>query len=291
MQNVGMGAPVRDTAGGPGLRRAANEARWVQKACKPHLGNGLDNARPTDAGDARDRRCRIKAILIRPQINADHPKTGLFRNGINLDPLNRARCGALPTGDLRALKGRTGGRRTGQHLVAIAQQNFGIGAHVHHQDQVIRLVWRLRQCDGRRIRADMARDAGQQVNTGRGVDVEVQIIGAQAHGIGCGQGKRGLTKLEGVDAKKEVVHHRVADKDRIDDQPLVDLRLGRDLGEQGVHPLADRAGHLSRAAGVHHAVTHPAHQVLAKADLRVHDARGGDHLSRNQVAQMGGDGG
>jgi hypothetical protein len=50
-------------------------------------------------------------------------------------------------------------------------------------------------------------------------------------------------------------------------------------------------GHFGVAAGVHHGVAHPAHQVLAEADLRVHHAGGGEHATVRQVAQMRRDGG
>jgi hypothetical protein len=58
-------------------------------------------------------------------------------------------------------------------------------------------------------------------------------------------------------------------------------------------PMAARtASVISRvAAGVHHGVAHPAHQVLAEADLRVHHARGGQHATVREVAQMRRDGG
>src|SRR5690606_34744963 len=45
------------------------------------------------------------------------------------------------------------------------------------------------------------------------------------------------------------------------------------------------------AARVHHNVGHPAHEVLAEADLRVHEAGGGDHLAAGEVAEMAGNGG
>jgi hypothetical protein len=44
-----------------------------------------------------------------------------------------------------------------------------------------------------------------------------------------------------------------------------------------------------RAARVHHRVGHAAHQVLAEADLRVHDARGRDELAGLEVAKVRGD--
>ena len=63
--------------------------------------------------------------------------------------------------------------------------------------------------------------------------------------------------------------------------------------DTSAHEIVDRGahgvGHLLLAAGVHHHVRDPAHQVFAEADLRVHDARRGDDLAARQVAQMRGD--
>ncbi len=51
------------------------------------------------------------------------------------------------------------------------------------------------------------------------------------------------------------------------------------------------AGELLVAARVHHHVRHPAHQVLAEADLRVHPPGRREHLAGGEVAQVAGDGG
>jgi hypothetical protein len=61
----------------------------------------------------------------------------------------------------------------------------------------------------------------------------------------------------------------------------------RQLVQRRAHGLR----HLDRAARVHHGVGDPAHQVLAEADLRVHDARGRQHRPVPEVRQMRGDGG
>ena len=137
----------------------------------------------------------------------------------------------------------------------------------------------------------MAGDAGQQVDTGRGVDVEIQFSGAQGERIRGGQGKRRLSQFKGINAQEQVVHHRVTDKNRIHDQILVNLGLGSDLGEQGIHALTHRAGHLLIAALVHHRIGNPAHQILTKADLWVHNTGRGDDFAADQIAQMRGNGG
>jgi hypothetical protein len=88
-----------------------------------------------------------------------------------------------------------------------------------------------------------------------------------------------------------MVHHRVADQHRLDDQRRVDPALGRDLGRQPVQRLAHHAGHLGIAAGVHHHIADPAHQVLAEPDLGIHHPGRGQHPPIGQVAQMRRDGG
>ena len=50
--------------------------------------------------------------------------------------------------------------------------------------------------------------------------------------------------------------------------------------------FAHRRGHQRGAARIHHRIGHAAHQILAEADLRIHDARGGDDLAARQIAQV-----
>ena len=63
------------------------------------------------------------------------------------------------------------------------------------------------------------------------------------------------------------------------------------LAEQLVERPPYGAGELLVAARVHHHVRHPAHQVLAEADLRVHPPGRREHLAGGEVAQVAGDGG
>ena len=66
-----------------------------QNAGDIHLGQHLDNAGPANAGDASGLHRRIKAILIRPFLDADHPKARLQRILVDTDPFNCARRGTL----------------------------------------------------------------------------------------------------------------------------------------------------------------------------------------------------
>ena len=199
--------------------------------------------------------------------------------------------GALSGADLGALEGGAGGRGAGEQPVLVAKLDLGIGADIDDQHQILGFVGRLGEGDGGGVGADMARDAGQDIGAGRRVQGEIQIRGAQVERVRRGERERRLPQFVGVDAQEKVMHDRVHHEDRIHDQGAVDPGLGGDLLEERVHALAHRAGHLVGAAGVHHRIGNPAHQVFAEADLRVHQPGGGHHLARAQVAQVGGDGG
>ena len=134
----------------------------------------------------------------------------------------------------------------------------------------------------------MTRNAGQHVYPRGGVNVQIQIICPQAQRVRCSQRKGRLAQLKGVNTQQQVVHDRVTDKDRVHDQGLVDLGLCADLCKERVHALAHCGCHFLRAAGVHHGIADPAHQVLTKADLWVHHAGGGDDLAGVQIAQVRG---
>ncbi len=72
--------------------------------------------------------------------------------------------------------------------------------------------------------------------------------------------------------KEQVVHDGIADEHDFQNVAEVNLRLRRHLARQRVQGLADNGGHFLLAAGIHHHVRHPAHQIFAEADLRVHQA-------------------
>jgi hypothetical protein len=204
-------------------------------------------------------------------IRADDLEARLLRFGVDLDPFDGAGGGALAGADLRALEGRAGGRGAGEHALGVAQQDLGIGADI---DDSVSSVWRagrLGQRDGGGVGADMARDAGQQVDP-RAVGATPARSRSRASSVtavGGGQREGRLAQFHRVDAQQEVVHHRVADDDQSKTRRGVDPGLLRQpLWIRS--PMAARTASSSpRAAGVHHGVAHPAHQVLAEADLRV----------------------
>ena len=67
--------------------------------------------------------------------------------------------------------------------------------------------------------------------------------------------------------------------------------VARSSPTRSLERVADGLGQLDVAAGIHHHVGDPAHQVFAEADLRVHATGRREHLAVVEVAQMAGDGG
>ena len=82
-----------------------------------------------------------------------------------------------------------------------------------------------------------------------------------------------MAEFDRVNAQEKVVHDRVADEDHLVNRARVNLGLVGNRRGQRIDRLAHGAGHLDIAAGVHHGIADAAHQIFAKADLRVHQAR------------------
>ena len=76
---------------------------------------------------------------------------------------------------------------------------------------------------------------------------------------------------------------------QLEDLGPLDPGPHRQRGDQPVERLADRDGHLAGTLGMHHRVRDAAHEVLAEADLRVHDAVAGEDRAVGQVGQVAGD--
>ena len=85
------------------------------------------------------------------------------------------------------------------------------------------------------------------------------------------------------------MHDRVADDRQLEDLGALDAGLVAERGEQAVERLAYRLGQLHLAARMHHHVAHAAHEVLAEADLRVHDPGTREHRAVGQVHEVAGD--
>ena len=288
VQAVGVGAALRDHARGAGLLGGADEAGGVDEAGHAHLGDRLDDAGAADAGDAGVGR---EGGVVGPGVDADDAEAGLLGHRVDLDALDGAGGGALAGGDLRPLEGGAGGGGAGEHPLAVAEEDLGVGADVDHEHQLLGAVGRLGEGDGGGVGADVAGDAGQDVDAGVLVQAELDLLGPEVERVGGGEREGGHAELGRVDAEDEVVHDRVADDHRLEDQLAGDAGLGGGLAGELVEGGADGLRHLPGAAGVQHGVADPAHQVLAEADLRVHQAGGGLDLAGGEVAEVAGDGG
>ena len=93
----------------------------------------------------------------------------------------------------------------------------------------------------------------------------------------------------GIDAEHQVVHDRVADQSDLVDVHRFEAGLVGEAKHERPQGRSHGAGHLERATFVHHRVRDAAHEVLAEADLRVHDARRGQHRAVAEVGEMAGD--
>ncbi len=171
---------------------------------------------------------------------------------------------------------------------AVAEHDLGVRPDVDEQLHRLAAVRTLGEDRRGGVGADVAGDARPGVGEGVG-QVEVEVGGAAGDGLVGGQHERRLAERRRVDAEHDVVHDRVADEHDLEHEVApAPCRLDQLAGE-----LVDRPPHdgrqLTLAAGVHHHVRHPAHQVLAEADLRVHPPGRRQHLARAEVAQVAGD--
>ena len=164
VQHVGEGAAGRLDAGGPRGQRSVDDAVGRDDPGQIEFRDRLDDSRAADAGDAEALGRLGEARRVRPEVAADHLEAGLERLPVDAHPLDRAGGGALAAGDLRALEGRPCRRRGGDEPFALAEYDLGVGADVDDQPELVAKMGRLGQHDARRVRPDMAGDAGQGVD-------------------------------------------------------------------------------------------------------------------------------
>jgi hypothetical protein len=288
---VGEGAALGLNARRALSQAAVDGAVAQDDAGEVHLGQRLDNARAADAGDAGLLGRLGEARVVGPEIRADHPEARLQGLAVDAHPLDGAGGGALAAGDLRPLEGRPGRRGTGQQALLVAEHDLGVGADVDHQGHLVAQVRTFRQDDAGRVGAHVAGDAGQDIGAGVGMEMEVELLGPEGDARVGGEREGRAAELRRIDAQQQVMHDRVADEGGVEDLLFCNpCFFGHLLGEV-VDGLAHHLGHLFLAAGVHHHVADPAHEVFTEADLRVHDARGGHHLAGREIAEVGRDGG
>ena len=196
----------------------------------------------------------------------------------------------MPTTDLRTLKSRPCGAGAGQQTLVVAQDDFGVGAHIHQQGDFVGEVGPLGEQHARGVGPHVARDAGQNVDPRTGVQFQIDLAGRHVHGAVHRQSKRRTTEFHRVDAHQQVMHDGIADERGFQNVLGRDARLSGNVTGELVERGAHGVRHVDLAAGVHHHVRDAAHQVFAKANLWVHHTSRGHHFAGFQVAQMGRDG-
>ena len=111
-------------------------------------------------------RCAVEPGLVRPAVAADHLDAGLERVPVDAHPLDGARRRPLPARDLRAFERGAGRARRGEQPLPLAEHDLGVRADVDEELHLVAAVRALGE-DGRRgVGADVAGDAGQDVEAG-----------------------------------------------------------------------------------------------------------------------------
>jgi len=154
----------------------------------------------------------------------------------------------------------------------VAEHDFGVGADIDQQCQLLGKVRALREDHAGGIRADVTGDTGEGVDPRARVQLQAELARVQAEGRVGRERKRCAAELGWIDAEQQVMHDGVANHRELENVGHLDLRFARDIGGEGVEGSAHRVGHLLRAAWVHHRVGHPAHEIFTEADLRIHRA-------------------
>ena len=132
----------------------------------------------------------------------------------------------------------------------------------------------------------MPGDTRQNIDTGTLVHIQPDLACTQFDRCINGQRERRATKFHRINAQKKVMHHRIADQHNLDDIISSKPSLFSRTGDQFLQPFNDRAGHFQMPARIHDAVRHTAHQILTKANLRIHRAGRRQHIACHHVTQM-----
>ncbi len=218
VQHIAMRAPVGD---------AARSFRSVRPTDQPALDRQGPAMRisatasmmpgPADAGDAG--RCPSPSAKPGSSDQRSDPitaKARLLGHGVDLDPLDGARGGALAGLEICAPSnaGPVGLEQASTRRL-VAKQDFGVGADIDDQHHVLGFVRLFRQRHGCGIGPDMAGDAGQDIDPGGTVHGrQVELAGIERQAAAGRQREGGLAQFHRIDAEQQVVHHRIADEDR-----------------------------------------------------------------------------
>ena len=164
----------------------------------------------------------------------------------------------------------------------VAEHDFGVGAHIHQQRHFRGEIRPLGEHHAGRIRADVSRDARQHVDARIAMQLQVDDVGPQGERVIDGERERRAAEFHRIDAEQQVMHDGIADQRRLEDVLVRHAGHARHVRRERAQRLAHRHRHQRGAARIHHGIGDAAHQILAEADLRIHDARGGDHLAAQQ---------
>ena len=284
-EDVGEGPAVGDDPRRARSERPVDRAVGREHAREVELGDHLDDPGAADTGHVRAGERRI----VRPDLAPDHAEARLERLGVDPHPLDRARRGALPAADLRALECRPVGLDAARSRSRLPST---ISAFVPMS--TIRLTSSPRYGASERITPAASAPTwpamqGSTYARAPGFAGMPRSRGRTPHRLVDRERERRPAELRRVEAEQEVVHDRVADERDLEDVVARDAGILRQLGRQLREAAAHGAGQLLLGAGVHHHVRDAAHQILAEPDLRVHLAGRGEHLAGGEVAEVPGD--
>ena len=284
MDGEGVGAAITNQA-----RRAARLATVDHPVAgedtrQPHLHHRLDDPGTANAGDALPRQCVAESRLVGPEIRADHANPGLQGDRVDPYPFYGAGRSTLAGADLGAFKGRSGRTGAGQQPLVVAEHDFRIGTDVHQQADRPAPVGLLAKHHPSGIGADMTGDTGQQIGYGAWIDLKAKVSGRQVDRLLHRQREGRPAQLHRADAEQQMMHDRVAHERQAKDVLRVDGAVRYGSGHELVDGSAHLPGQFIAALRVHHDIGDPAHQVLAKADLRIHHAVRTEHVTTAEVA-------
>jgi hypothetical protein len=123
-----------------------------------------------------------------------------------------ARDGAHAHADASSFERRS--RRGGgtQHALAIADDDFPVGAEIDENKRPFALVHLRSQNAAQDVATDEAAEIRQEANARLVVETPTELLCAKAPRFGCRCFERSVRQRPEIDAAEEVVHDRVADE-------------------------------------------------------------------------------
>ena len=102
--------------------------------------------------------------------------------------------------------------------MAVAEHDFGVGADIDEEGDIVARVGRFGEDHAGGIGADMAGDQRQGVDEGPRRDGKPEVAGGRIQRLVDSERERRAAELDRVEAEIEVMHDRVADRGHLDDQ-------------------------------------------------------------------------